>query len=63
MSGLGLLTDIWVPGTLGTSERYITRFVNLRTGTRRNKGEYEKLTDEELDDHARDDRLPKLLQP
>jgi|SRR6218665_3009459 len=33
----------------------------LRTDTRGNKGKQEKLTEEEQDDHARDERLPKLV--
>ena len=50
---VGLLT--------GTRLRYIIRVVKLQTGTCGNKGEQEKLTEEEQDDHARDERLHKLV--
>jgi len=44
-----------------TRFRAITRVVILRTGTRRNKGKQEKLTDAEQEDHARIERLSKLV--
>ena len=37
------------------------RVVKLRTGTRGNKREQEKLTEEKQEDHARDERLSRLV--
>src|SRR6218665_3789669 len=41
--------------------RTINRIVKLRTGARGNKEEHEKLTEEEQEDHARDEGLPNLV--
>src|SRR6218665_3786799 len=57
----GLFISRAVNGYPYTRFRAITRVVILRAGTRRKKGKQEKLTDAEQEDHARIERLSKLV--
>jgi len=61
-TNMKLRNQVWaVNGYPGTRYWAITGVVKLWTGTRGNKGQQEKLTEEEQKDHARDERLPKLV--